>query len=218
MNAAKAAGFEETSMPDHFGAFGGRYIPETLAAAHAELEKEYEAAMADPAFREELAFYRKQFIGGPTPLYADRVEMVSIGPGRAMCVERMPPAVERCKNQQERCSYGRDQIDARRYLEDEAQCRGVCCVDGSACARVQSDGRAFCIELSTPLPRNADKAREGSKGVFVLDCGSENNREVWLATLVKHGAQTPSPPPSPSLPPPPPPPFWPGPQETTGLP
>ena len=73
LNAAKAAGFEETSMPDHFGAFGGRYIPETLAAAHAELEKEYEAAMADPAFREELAFYRKQFIGGPTPLYADRV-------------------------------------------------------------------------------------------------------------------------------------------------
>jgi len=69
LNAAKAAGFEETSMPDHFGAFGGRYIPETLAAAHAELEKEYEAAMADPAFREELAFYRKQFIGGPTPLY-----------------------------------------------------------------------------------------------------------------------------------------------------
>jgi len=67
--AAEASGFKQTSLPDHFGAFGGRYIPETLAAAHAELEVEYEKAMADPAFVEELAFYRKQFIGGPTPLY-----------------------------------------------------------------------------------------------------------------------------------------------------
>ncbi|KAH8060088.1 tryptophan synthase [Aureococcus anophagefferens] len=72
--AAEAAGFKPTSLPDHFGAFGGRYIPETLAAAHAELELEYEKAINDPAFLEELAFYRKQFIGGPTPLYrADRL-------------------------------------------------------------------------------------------------------------------------------------------------
>jgi len=61
--------FTKTSLPDHFGAFGGRYIPETLAAAHNELELEYEKALADPAFIEELKFYRKQFIGGPTPLY-----------------------------------------------------------------------------------------------------------------------------------------------------
>ena len=72
--ATEAAGFKPTSLPDHFGAFGGRYIPETLAAAHAELELEYEKAINDPAFLEELAFYRKQFIGGPTPLYrADRL-------------------------------------------------------------------------------------------------------------------------------------------------
>ena len=43
--AATASGFKQTSLPDHFGAFGGRYIPETLAAAHAELEVEYEKAM-----------------------------------------------------------------------------------------------------------------------------------------------------------------------------
>ena len=71
---ARASGFKETSLPDHFGAFGGRYIPETLAAAHAELEVEYEKAINDPDFLAELAFYRKQFIGGPTPLYrADRL-------------------------------------------------------------------------------------------------------------------------------------------------
>ena len=53
----------------HFGEFGGRYIPETLVEAHRELEEAYEAALKDPAFQEEVAFYRKQYIGGPTPMY-----------------------------------------------------------------------------------------------------------------------------------------------------
>lgn len=53
----------------NFGEFGGRYIPETLVDAHRELEEAYAAALADPAFHEEVAFYRREFIGGPTPLY-----------------------------------------------------------------------------------------------------------------------------------------------------
>ncbi|KAJ8605203.1 hypothetical protein CTAYLR_000426 [Chrysophaeum taylorii] len=58
-----------STMPDHFGSFGGRYIPETLAAAHQELEREYARARQDPAFLDEIDFYRRQFVGGPTPLY-----------------------------------------------------------------------------------------------------------------------------------------------------
>ena len=53
----------------NFGDFGGRYIPETLVDAHRELEEAYAAAQADPKFAEEVAFYRREFIGGPTPLY-----------------------------------------------------------------------------------------------------------------------------------------------------
>lgn len=34
-----------------FGRFGGKYVPETLIAALEELEKAYEEAMNDPAFR-----------------------------------------------------------------------------------------------------------------------------------------------------------------------
>lgn len=52
-----------------FGEFGGRYIPETLIDAHRELEEAYAAALADPKFHEQIAYYRKEFIGGPTPLY-----------------------------------------------------------------------------------------------------------------------------------------------------
>lgn len=53
----------------NFGAFGGRYIPETLEEAHRELEVAYAAAQADPKFQEEIDFYRREFTGGPTPLY-----------------------------------------------------------------------------------------------------------------------------------------------------
>lgn len=34
-----------------------------------ELEEAYEAAKADPKFHEEIDWYRREFIGGPTPMY-----------------------------------------------------------------------------------------------------------------------------------------------------
>ena len=37
-----------------------------------------------------------------------RVEMLPAGPGFALSFKKTAPAVQRCKNQQRRCSYGRD--------------------------------------------------------------------------------------------------------------
>lgn len=64
-----AAPEQKDILNRNFGEFGGRYIPETLADAHRELEEAYAQALADPKFHEEIAFYRREFIGGPTPLY-----------------------------------------------------------------------------------------------------------------------------------------------------
>mmetsp|Transcript_66071 Transcript_66071/g.137695 ORF Transcript_66071/g.137695 Transcript_66071/m.137695 type:complete len:698 (-) Transcript_66071:361-2454(-) len=52
-----------------FGDFGGRYIPETLVEAHEELERQYNLAIKDPEFLAEVARYRTEYIGGPTPTY-----------------------------------------------------------------------------------------------------------------------------------------------------
>ena len=63
------------SVPDaqgHFGPYGGRFVPETLVVALEELEREYERAQADPAFRTELADTLRDFVGRPTPLFAAR--------------------------------------------------------------------------------------------------------------------------------------------------
>src|SRR6476661_4085245 len=61
-----------TIVPDRqgrFGAYGGRYVPETLMPALLELEREYAQAKKDPHFQAELADYLKQYVGRPTPLY-----------------------------------------------------------------------------------------------------------------------------------------------------
>jgi tryptophan synthase beta chain len=52
-----------------FGAYGGRYVPETLMAALEELEVAYATAQSDPAFHLELDELLKDYAGRPTPLY-----------------------------------------------------------------------------------------------------------------------------------------------------
>ena len=58
--------------PDALGCwndFGGRYVPETLTGALAELEESYRRLSADPLFLDELACMQQTYIGRPTPLY-----------------------------------------------------------------------------------------------------------------------------------------------------
>jgi len=52
-----------------FGAYGGRYVPETLMAALQELEQAYAEAKEDAVFQAELADLLKNYCGRPTPLY-----------------------------------------------------------------------------------------------------------------------------------------------------
>lgn len=52
-----------------YGEFGGKYVPETLTGALAELEEAYTSAMEDPRFTEELDEYMTEYVGRETPLY-----------------------------------------------------------------------------------------------------------------------------------------------------
>jgi len=60
------------NQPDergHFGAYGGRYVAETLMPLILELEAAYVAAKADPAFQKELDYYLEHYVGRPSPLF-----------------------------------------------------------------------------------------------------------------------------------------------------
>jgi tryptophan synthase beta chain len=52
----------------YFGAFGGRFVPETLIHALEELEEAYERYRDEPEFNEELDRLARDFVGRPTPL------------------------------------------------------------------------------------------------------------------------------------------------------
>src|SRR5438309_6997533 len=61
-----------SSVPDvhgRFGPYGGRYVPETLMHALRQLTEQYEQAQTDPEFQKQLAYYLKQYVGRPSPLY-----------------------------------------------------------------------------------------------------------------------------------------------------
>jgi len=52
----------------YYGAFGGKFIPETLQAALAELEAAFRTAQADLEFQAELDVLLRTFVGRPTPI------------------------------------------------------------------------------------------------------------------------------------------------------
>jgi len=61
----------EKRSPDargRFGAYGGRYVPETLMAPLEELERAYAEARKDKKFQAEIADLLANFAGRPTPL------------------------------------------------------------------------------------------------------------------------------------------------------
>ncbi|MBA3896000.1 MAG: tryptophan synthase subunit beta [Sphingomonadaceae bacterium] len=60
------------SQPDaqgHFGQFGGRYVAETLMPLILDLDREYRAAKADPAFAAQFDDLLEHYVGRPSPLY-----------------------------------------------------------------------------------------------------------------------------------------------------
>jgi tryptophan synthase beta chain len=53
----------------HFGAYGGRFVAETLMPLILDLEKAYNDARADPAFKREMDAHLTHYVGRPSPLY-----------------------------------------------------------------------------------------------------------------------------------------------------
>jgi len=58
----------EPTAGGRFGGFGGRYLPESLVPACAELEAAFRSAWADPTFHEEYETLLRRYGGRPTPV------------------------------------------------------------------------------------------------------------------------------------------------------
>ncbi len=53
----------------YYGKYGGRFVPEILVNVLDEIEEGYKKFKKDKGFKEELAYYLKEYVGRPTPLY-----------------------------------------------------------------------------------------------------------------------------------------------------
>jgi tryptophan synthase beta chain len=72
-------------LPDdhgYFGAFGGRFVPETLMAPLAELEEGYRRACRDRGFQDRLDELLQNYVGRPTPLFSARRLSARLGGAR----------------------------------------------------------------------------------------------------------------------------------------
>jgi tryptophan synthase beta chain len=83
MRAFPLTGQTREQLPDalgRFGAYGGRFVPETLIDALNRLAEEYERARADPAFQARLDGYLANYVGRPSPLFhAERLSRAQGG-------------------------------------------------------------------------------------------------------------------------------------------
>ena len=73
------------TLPDdrgYFGDYGGRFVPETLMAPLAELERAYRKASRDRAFQTRLDDLLRSYVGRPTPLYLARRLSAGLGGAR----------------------------------------------------------------------------------------------------------------------------------------
>ena len=72
MQTQQQAAYQHNTYPDErgrFGPFGGKFVPESLMTALAELEIAYQQAQNDPTFQAELSAQLASFVGRPTTLH-----------------------------------------------------------------------------------------------------------------------------------------------------
>jgi tryptophan synthase beta chain len=77
-------GHRDPDARGYYGAYGGRFVPETLVAPVEELERAYFAARQDPAFTANLADLLRNYVGRATPLYEATRLSASLGGARIL--------------------------------------------------------------------------------------------------------------------------------------
>ena len=75
-------GRRDPNARGYYGAYGGRFVPETLVAPVEELERAYFEARDDATFRATLQDLLRTYVGRPTPLYEAQHLAASLGGAR----------------------------------------------------------------------------------------------------------------------------------------
>ena len=82
IETAPSFGRRDPDARGYYGAYGGRFVPETLVAPVEELERAYFEARQDAAFRTALEDLLRNYVGRPTPVYEAKRLSASLGGAR----------------------------------------------------------------------------------------------------------------------------------------
>jgi len=90
-NTEQSTTYQHNLYPDQrgrFGPFGGKFVPESLMAALAEMEAAYEDAQKDTVFQEELRQELFSYVGRPTTLHYVPRFSAMVAPGVKVYLKR----------------------------------------------------------------------------------------------------------------------------------
>jgi tryptophan synthase beta chain len=143
------------ALPDErgrFGAYGGRYVPETLMPALQELETAFDEAWSDPIFRSELDRLLKEYVGRPSPL--TRAERLGDASGLDIVIKREDlnhTGAHKINNALGQCLLARRMGKSRIIAETGAGQHGV--ATATACALFGQECVVYMGEEDTERQR-----------------------------------------------------------------
>jgi tryptophan synthase beta chain len=85
-------GSRDPDARGYYGAFGGRFVPETLVAPIEELTDAYFRVRDEESFRSELGQLLRDYVGRPTPLYEAHRLTRSAGVQQGLSIRHILPS------------------------------------------------------------------------------------------------------------------------------
>jgi tryptophan synthase beta chain len=171
------------AVEHRFGPYGGRYVPETLMPALAELEAAWAEARADAAFQAELGALLRDFAGRPTPLYHAR--RLSEAAGHPVYLKRedlLHTGAHKINNALGQCLLARRMGKTRIIAETGAGQHGV--ATATACALL---GLECVVYMGTEDMRrqrpNVQRMRLLGASVAPVDAGARTLKEAVSAAI-----------------------------------
>ncbi|MDR0868017.1 MAG: tryptophan synthase subunit beta [Planctomycetota bacterium] len=175
---------EETTTADYFGAYGGRYVGETLRPALDQLAAEFPRAWRDPDFQRELQGAQKNFIGRPTPfLYAENVSRALGGADIYIKMEGLAhTGAHKINNAVGQALLARRLGKKRVIAETGAGQHGL--ATAAACARLGLSCRVYmgAVDVARQRPNVFAMEMLGAE-VMPIDAGSRTLKDAINAAL-----------------------------------
>jgi len=177
--------------PGYFGAYGGRFVPETLIPALDELADGFERARADATYSRELATLLRDFAGRPTPLMLAETLTRRAGGARVYLKREdlVHTGAHKLNNTLGQCLLAKRMGKSRVIAETGAGQHGV--ATAAACAKLGLACEVFmgAMDVERQAP-NVQRMRLLGATVHPVESGTKTLKDAmnealrdWVATV-----------------------------------